>query len=300
LVQADQRGIHTHGLALLPAYVEALGDGRLAASPRITVSDESGVIQLHANRALGQVAGLKAVEKAISASRHRGVVATMLHQTGHLGALGLIALRAAEAGLVAVLMQNTQPLIGLDGSQRPGIGNNPLAFAMPVDGAAPLVFDIAASEVALAKIIECAKTDRPIPFGWALDAAGEPTDDAQRALEGILLPFSSHKGLGLAMMVECFAGSLTGTHPMSQGGIPTEFGAFLLTINPDLVVGRALFDGHVRAWLSRYKASNPAARYPGERAQQMQEDSSKSGVLLPLHLTAALMKLGTELSIPLQ
>jgi LDH2 family malate/lactate/ureidoglycolate dehydrogenase len=126
-------------------------------------------------------------------------------------------------------------MMALRGFKRPAIGNNPLSFAAPVKDRVPFVFDMAASEAAFAKIIEAKRGGKPIPDGWALDKDGNPTADSAKAFEGMLLPVGGAKGMGVAMMLECLAGALTGTDPAKLEGVPglpAAFGGFLMVFDP--------------------------------------------------------------------
>jgi LDH2 family malate/lactate/ureidoglycolate dehydrogenase len=63
---------------------------------------------------------------------------------------------------------------------------------------------------------------RPIPLGWALNQAGEPTTDPQEALDGIILPMAEHKGYALAAMVDMLSGVLTGSGFLSAVHSPYQ------------------------------------------------------------------------------
>lgn len=302
LVDANLSGVDTHGVSRLRPYTDLLRNGHVNPRPRFSCEERAGVFVFDADRGLGQVAGRDAMGRAIEAAERRGTVTMTLSRIGHLGALGHFTAMAAEAGMVALLVQNGPPIMGLPGSLRPGIGNNPLAFSAPVPGRSPIVFDVATSEAAYGKVIEAARAGGTIPDGWALDREGQPTTDAKAALRGTLLPAGGHKGIGLAMLVELLAGSLTGMVPAQarpEGkGMPAYFGAFLLVANPELIVGRTAFDAHLSAWLDHYKGAGPDARYPGEGAAALRVERRRTGVPLGAELAADLAKLGQERGVP--
>lgn len=229
----------------------------------------------------------------------------MIRDSGHLAALGLFVLAAAEQGMIALLCQETPPLMALEGSAGPAIGNNPIAFAAPVAGRAPMVFDMATSIVARGNVLQAARDKTPIPEGWAIGPNGGPTTDPLVALQGAMLPVAGHKGIGLAMMVQILAGSLAASRSAeSAAGFNAtratgnssagNVGAFLMVINPDRVVGRAAFDAHVAQWLAAYaSASGGEARYPGERASLCEAERRQDGIPLTLGAVAELRKVGT-------
>ncbi|MEO5693038.1 MAG: Ldh family oxidoreductase [Usitatibacter sp.] len=296
LVRTNLRGVDTHGLARVPVYIQKLKAGELNARPNVRYEDRNGVMHCYADSGLGQVVAIQAMDAAIERAARAGFVAGLLHDVGHLAALGMFALRAAEAGMIGLVAQSTPPLMGLPGSRGAAIGNNPLAFASPVPGGPPLVFDIAASAVARGNVLAAAREGRDIPEGWAIDGEGRPTTDAKAALAGAMLPMAGHKGIGLAMMVECLAGSLTGATPAAvtgatPGSAPSRVGAFLLVANPALIAGEAEYAAHMAGWLATYKqASGEEGRYPGERAASMERERTARGIPISPALLVELQK----------
>jgi LDH2 family malate/lactate/ureidoglycolate dehydrogenase len=244
------------------------------------------------------------MEHAVALARDHAFVPMVLHEIGHLAALGMFTLRAAEAGNLAFLAQSAPPMMALAGSKGAAIGNNPLSFASPVPRSAPLVLDIAVSGVARGNVLAAAREGRAIPEGWAIDAEGNPTTDANAALAGAMLPMAGHKGIGLAMMVECLAGSLTGATPESvtgakPGSAPARVGAFGFVANPTLVAGREAYEAHVEAWLERYRrATGPEGRYPGQRAASLEVERGRDGIPLPAAVVVELRKVGELTGAP--
>ncbi|MCL4766995.1 MAG: Ldh family oxidoreductase [Hyphomicrobiaceae bacterium] len=304
LVRTNARGIETHGLTRVLVYVQKLGSGEVNAMAAPRLDKRHGLLHYYADGALGQSAGMAAVDAATASVRTRAAVTMIVHEVGHLAALGMFVLRAAEQGMIALLAQSTPPVMGLIGSRGAAIGNNPLAFASPVPDGPPLVFDIAASGVARGNVVMAARAGRPIPEGWAIDEEGRPTTDAEAALRGAMLPMAGHKGIGLAMMVECLAGSLSGAKPAAMtgakaGSAPSRVGAFLTVINPELALGREAYLDSVRGWIGHYKTVSGAdGRYPGERAAQLEAERRRSGIPLPPETVSDLARTGEICSVP--
>lgn len=301
LVRTNLHGVDSHGISRLPAYVAMLRAGEMSIAPQVQVTERAGTLVVDADYALGQVAGPRALRLAIERAATQAVVTVVLRNIGHLGALGAIITPAAEQGCLALLMQNGPPMMGMPGSHAPGIGNNPLAFAAPTGHGAPFVFDMAASEVAFGKIIDAARSRQPLPAGWALNERGEPTTDAAEALRGMLLPTGGFKGVGLAMMVELLAGSLSGVllDRLAPGKtLPRGFGAFLMVINPHLMIGKDAFAAHRDAWIQRYKASASGISYPGERSARVAQERGLKGIPLPPAVVAQLSEFGQGLGVP--
>lgn len=291
LVDTDMHGIYTHGVAQVPFYLGMLERGVTNPRPNIAIEGEGALLRVQSDRALGQVATIRALDAAIVRAKQQGLAAAAISQSGHLGALGYFTRIAAQRGVIAVLMQNGPPLMSLPGAERRAIGNNPISFAAPVSGRAPIVFDVSTSEAAFGKLFAPAARGEPIPEGWAVDKNGAPTTDAREALAGMLLPSGGFKGIGMAMMVELLAGSLTATRPVWGGGL---FGGFLIVIDPAAALAQTMFDSDLATWLDHYEGSAPDARYPGQLAAEKFADAARNGVPLDPALHQKLAEIGEK------
>ncbi len=232
LVRSELRGYATHGMTRLPSYVERLLAQDFNPHANLRHREFPGGVVLDADGAMGQIAGAHAVRLGLQALEQSASVLVAVQSCGHMGALGVYALQAAEAGAMCLVGQRTPPLLAMEGFTGAAIGHNPIAFGCPAEGESPIVFDIACSVAARGHVLLAAARDgRDIPAGWALDAQGPPTTNAKAALEGSLLPMGGHKGIGIAMMVECLAGALAATAASLDAGVamrvPKATGAML-------------------------------------------------------------------------
>ncbi len=317
LLRSDARGVGTHGISRLPAYVQKLHSGEVNSRPNISIHGASGLLTIEADGALGQVAAARALKHGLARLALVPMVLCQLRECGHLGALGLYALAAAEAGAIAVVAQRTPPLVSMPGLAGPVIGNNPLAFACPIAGRAPLVVDMASSVAARGHILLRARTGEPIPEGWAVDGNGVPTTDASAALEGALMPSGGHKGLALAMLVELLAGAMTATpasiHAVqSQPKVATlgavgRQSACILLFNQQALgadhaaQGADLAAQYLRAWSDDYlERGGSKARLPGVRGDQLEKQTRVSGIQIAGSLLAELQQLavGSGIALP--
>ena len=292
LVDTSLRGVDTHGVGLLAGYIDLLERRVTNPRPAVAIERHGAFLKVDADRGLGQVVVGRVLDRLIDMARELGSVTAAIGQVGHLAALGWFAHRAADQGMISLVMQNGPPLMGLPGSTARAIGNNPIAFGIPVAGRPPVIFDVATSEAAYGKILTAATKAEPIPDGWALDKSGRPTLDPHAAIGGILLPSGGAKGIGLAMLVEALAGSLTGTRADYN-----TFGAFLLVVDPAL--GDAHFGEHVAGWLDRYAASGPAARYPGQRSEAIHQQRCRDGIPVADDLWVKLAQVAERTGVPL-
>jgi LDH2 family malate/lactate/ureidoglycolate dehydrogenase len=307
LVRSELRGYKTHGMTRVPSYVERLNAGDFNPRPALSHRAFPGGIVLDADGAMGQVAGPLAVRLGLEALSTSASVLVAVQSCGHLGALGIHALLAAEAGAFCMVGQRTPPLLALEGFNKAGIGHNPIAFGCPVPGHAPLVFDVACSVAARGHILLAAREGRAIPEGWAVDAEGQPTTDAERALGGALLPMGGHKGIGIAMMVECLAGALAATaasldparNDLKGGGAVGRQGGFVWLVKPDAFAGKALFGAYMAQWTDTYLAAGGEdARLPGARGDATEREGRERGIVLPVSIAQELGGLGQRLGIP--
>ncbi len=307
LLRSELRGYKTHGLSRIASYVERLQAGDFNPRPAMRHRSMPGGIVLDADGAMGQVAGPRAVELGLEALASSASVLVVLRECGHLGALGIHALLAAESGVFCAVGQRTPPLLAMEGFTRAAIGHNPIAFGCPVPGADPLVFDIACSVAARGHILLAAREGRPIPAGWAVDEAGAPTTDAARALKGALLPMGGHKGIGIAMMVECLAGALGASEAsldpsrnlLPASGAVGRQGAFFWFVKPSAFTDPTLFARYMAAWTGTYlEAGAGSGKLPGSRGARMEKAGQAQGVEVGPAIAAELARVGGRLSIP--
>lgn len=299
LVRTSLRGVDTHGVSRAPLYAEALLAGTSNPKPDHGGEYRNGILYYRGDRGLGQVIGAAATRQAIGIARDVPVVTCLMDHCGHLAALGAYVLLAAEEGMWAFICQSTSPLMGLPGWKGRGMGNNPLAFATPVPGRPPLVFDMASSVVARGHLREAVREKVAIPEGWAIGPDGEPTTDAEIGFAGAVLPFGGYKGLGVAMFVQCLAGSLIGnSKALATGGGP-EMGAFLMVINPKLAAGDGYADD-VQVWFDRYMAAaGPDGRYPGRRAAESEAERRRDGIPVAPGSWEQMRAISEKLGVPL-
>ncbi len=308
LVRSELRGYATHGLTRLASYTQRLQARDFNPQPNMQHRSFAGGIVLDADGAMGHVAGEFANRLARQALQTSSNVLVAIQSCGHLGALGVYALLAAEAGYFCVTGQRTPPMLAMEGFHGAAIGHNPIAFACPVPGKSPVVFDIACSVAARGHILMAARDGHAIPAGWALDENGHPTTDADAALKGALLPMGGHKGIGIAMMVECLAGALAATEAslaaeanrIPASGAMGRQGAFLWMVNPGAFVQGDLFEAYMTQWIGRYQESGgEAAHLPGWRGAQLETGQRQHGVALPDTLVHELQALGERFAITL-
>src|SRR5882672_121892 len=216
LVTANLMGHDSHGIGMMPRYVEALLEGGLLVNQRPQVKLEAGsLLVLDGGRGYGQTIGLEATRMAIARAKQHGASITALANSHHLGRIGHWAEMAVAEGLVAMHFVNVlsfarvAPFGGADAR----FGTNPVCIGIPLPGEPPFVLDMATSTVAQGKLRVAHNKGAKIPPGWLIDDQGNPTDDPRwgvLAPLGAMVCFGEHKGYGLAVACELLGGALSG------------------------------------------------------------------------------------------
>jgi LDH2 family malate/lactate/ureidoglycolate dehydrogenase len=266
LVDADMRGIPSHGLMLVPMYAERIQAGSVTtATSAEAVTDLGAIAVLDAGNALGILTGDQGMALAIERARQFGIGAVAVRHAFHFGGAFRYVMTAARAGLVGIAAANTRPLMPAPGGAKTVVGNNPLAIGAPTAGPEPIVLDMALSEAALGKIRIAAAEGREIPPTWATDAAGTPTTDPEAAIAGLLLPAAGPKGYGLAFMVDVLTGVLSGgsfgagVKPLySEVDVPNDCAHLFLVIDPAAFGGAEAFAARVDELAAQVTASPTA------------------------------------------
>jgi LDH2 family malate/lactate/ureidoglycolate dehydrogenase len=210
LVTADLEGVFSHGVMLVPMYVDRILNGSVSKrSEGDVVSDRDAAIVIDAGHALGQLTARQAVRLAAARARQLGAAVVAVRNAFHFGTAGRYARLMAEQGCIGIVMSNTRPLMPAPGGAEALVGNNPVAIAMPSAGPHPVEVDMALSATAMGKIRLAAAAGKSIPETWAIDSAGHPTTDPAEAIKGMLLPAAGPKGFGLAFAIDLLCGGLS-------------------------------------------------------------------------------------------
>ena len=214
LVEADLEGLSSHGVLLVEMYLDRLLGGSVSTRENAEViSDQGCSVVLDAGHAFGHLTGDQSIDVAVSKAKQHGVGIVAVRHGFHFGAAGRYAQKAADKDCIGIAMCNTRPLMPAPGGAERVVGNNPVAIAIPSDGAIPIVLDMATSEAAMGKIRLAEKAGASIPTTWAVRDDGSPTTDPKEAIAGMLLPAAGPKGFGLAFIIDLMCGLLSsGTH----------------------------------------------------------------------------------------
>lgn len=273
MIDTDLCGIDSHGVGMLSAYNSWRKMGKLIFDAPITVvNDIPSMALLDGGSGLGHPAGTKAMAMAIDKAKATGVGMVTVRKSNHFGAAGFYAKMALEHDLIGIAMTGTPgaAVVPTFGKQNM-LGTNPIAFAAPTRRNPAFLLDMATSTVAVGKLAISARLGKPIPVGWALDDDGEPTTDAAIARESRRLTpvggtreLGSHKGYGLAAMVEILSSVMSGASivcvEQSKGGdrfIIGDVGHFLMAADPAALRGDDLFQEELDEYIDTLRATEP-------------------------------------------
>ena len=312
LTLADTMGVHTHGTKLLAGYIRKLQGGgyRAKGAPKI-LREGPGWAVVDGDSALGQVGSTFATDLAISKSKTVGIAYVGLKNTGHIGAAGYYAWRAARQGLFGMVVGNDIPSVAAPGSRGAVLGSNPLAWAAPVPDADPILLDMATAAVAGGKVYAARQRGESIPPTWLIGPDGLPTTDGTLyPQQASLAPMAGHKGYGLGLLAELLSGVLPGGaitwqvgswmfDPPSQPSLhnagfivadipaiadPEEYRQAMTRLTteirqtaPATGVARVLLPGD-REWSLRANALEDGIRMPADVREKLAEAAQLAGV----------------------
>ncbi|HEX9853468.1 MAG TPA: Ldh family oxidoreductase [Woeseiaceae bacterium] len=309
LVAADLEGVASHGVMLVPMYVERIRSGSVSLQVAgEIVSDRQTAIVIDAGNVLGQLTARQAVALAASRAQQFGMAAVAIRNAFHFGAAGRYARMLADRGCIGMVMCNTRPLMPPAGGALPVTGNNPIAIAAPANGTFMPEVDMALSAAAMGKIRNAAAAGKPIPLGWATDQEGADTTDPNAAIAGMLLPAAGPKGFGLAFMIDLLCGGLSGGGIGEQvrplfGSLDQPYGSANLFIAIDVghFAELSTVKARVQAMVDKTSGTKRAPGVerifaPGELAHHARS-TSEGGCNLASPTLASLQKTAADLGV---
>lgn len=286
MMAAERDGSHSHGLFRLPAYVAALRSGKMRGDARPTLRRvSSALIRVDGGGGAAPLAHKVGLPALAEAAGEEGVAVLALVRVHHMAALWPEVEYLAQRGLAGFACTTYMPAVAPAGARRKLFGTNPVAFAWPRPGRAPMVFDMATAARAMGDVQMAAKRGEALAPGTGLDAEGMPTTDAARvAGGGMLLPFGGYKGSAIAMMVELLTAGLLHEHFSFEAGEadngdggPPRGGQFVLALAPEVVADGGDWGAHCEAFFARFEALE-GARLPGRRRHENRLDESPRAI----------------------
>jgi len=309
LVCADAWGHASHGVLRVPSYVARLRAGVMRAVTRVDVAVDAGAVAvLDGHDGVGQVIAAAAAREAVQRARTLGASAVAVRNSNHVGCLAYFTRMAAAQGCVALFASNASPAMAPAGGRAARVGTNPWSVAAPAPDGRAIVMDIANTAVARGKIHLARERGTRIPLGWAVDAAGVPTTDPERALAGLVLPMAGHKGYAIAVLLDVLTGVLSGSAIGSEVAGPYQAerrggnGQLFIALDVERFLEPDTFVERVGRLIADVKSA-PAAEaadeilVPGELEDRAAERAARDGVALAERTRRELWRLAGELGV---
>lgn len=264
LIEANLTGHDSHGIGMLPRYVEAYRQSGLVPNQHVrTVLDAGTLLRLDGGAGFGQVIGREAMELGIARALQHGSCIVALGNSHHLGRIGAWAEQATRAGLVSLHFVNViaRSIVAAYGGADARFGTNPFAAGIPLTGRKPVILDFATSMLAQGKTRVAFNKGELVPTDCLLDDHGRPTREPRYAVNppfGAILAFGEHKGYGLALLCELLGGALAaGMTHHSEDATQRRIlnGMLTVLIDPAALADRVAFERETLAFIDWVRAS---------------------------------------------
>ncbi len=291
LVQANLTGHDSHGVIRAPYYIDYVNNDQTRTNQSLSVifqTDSMAIVD--GNFGFGQVIGEQAMQLGIDMAKKHGIATVSLRNSAHLGRIGDWPTMVADAGMASFHFVNTSgygllvaPFGGIDRR----LSANPIAAGVPVEGKKPIILDISTCAIAEGKLKVALNKGVEVEPGCIMDNAGKAiTDPAQFYTDppGVLLPFGGHKGYGLSVIAEMFAGALTGnscSNPDNDQRLLN--GMYSLIIDCDRLPEELGFAAEVQRFIDFVKSARKAPGFdeilmPGEIEEKNRKDREANGI----------------------
>jgi (2R)-3-sulfolactate dehydrogenase (NADP+) len=285
ILDTELSGLEGHGFYWLQYYCTHLRSGKVdgKATPQVeALSDTS--FRVDARHGFAHPAIEAGFKHLIPAAKAHGVAAMGVYNSYNAATLGFHTGYLARAGLLALGATNAVPNLAPVGGKTPIIGTNPISYAVPAPGGEiAFLVDQSATQVAWTAVKRAAEAGERIPLGWALDAEGAPTTDAEAGLAGSMAPAGGVKGFNIGLLVEVLCAALAGGKlGPDQGsftdddGTPIDNGQFFVAFDPGKPSGGG-FDQTITK-LVRSITEQDGARLPNARREANNRQLAKQGI----------------------
>ena len=322
LLNADLRGIDSHGIARLSGYVRLWEAKRINAKPVVKIVHESpSTAVVDGDSGLGLVVAPKAMAIAIEKAKVAGTGWVAVKNSNHFGIAGHHAMMALEHDMIGMAMTNASPLVAPTFSVERLLGTNPICVAIPADTQPPFVADFATTTAANGKLEILQRKNKEAPIGWIQKKDGQPSTNAHELKDGgALIPLGSdrehgsHKGYCLGAWVDIFSAVLSGANygpwvppfvsflnppsdPVGEG-----IGHFFGAMRIDAFRPADEFKKHMDNWITRFRSAKPIegqerVLIPGDPEREISKERLKDGIPVNQKVVEDLKELATRFSL---
>jgi hydroxycarboxylate dehydrogenase B len=336
LVLANLSGHDSHGVGMVPRYVDAVLEGGLFPNTSVKVNLDSGtLLGLDGQRGYGQMVGVEATRMGIARAKKHGSCIVALGNAHHLGRIGHFAEMAVAEGLVSIHFVNvlSRPVVAAWGGGDGRYGTNPCCIGIPVGQAAslagnafagyqadkPFVLDFATSRVAQGKMRVAYNKGEQVPEGYLIDEKGAPTrnpgvvvvsqnpDPTGEVQLGALMPFGEHKGFGLAVACELLGGALCGGgtwHRPADNARAVYNSMLTILVSPEALGTQNIFAQEASCFLDWLKQSpagmgSGGVQTAGEPERAYRAKRMVDGIVVDATTWAELVAAGQKVQVTL-
>ncbi len=303
LVEADARGIPSHGVARVSFYESNIKSGGTdpAGEPEVVYETPLSVV-VDGHRGIGPYVAQFAMDKVMDKARTVGAGFGAVRNANHFGMAGLWAEMASAEGFLGMAFCTTRvSSIPTFGRERI-MGTNPVCFAIPTAGKTDFLLDMATTVVAHGKVEVYERRDKPMPLGWAVDENGRDTTDTHHFQElfrsdqphgghlflgGASEELGGHKGFGLGLLVELLCAGMSQGDWSRDSFKPGHYALsyFFAAIRTDLFGDPDRIAAHVEGILDGVRGSAKAEGHDriyihGEKEAEARARSLDEGVFL--------------------
>lgn len=305
LVEADLRGIHSHGSRAIGRYLTAMEDGKIDSRAQVVTERETAAIAvLNGGMGLGHVAATKAMKLAIRKAKEVGTGTVAVKRSQHFGAASVYAAMAVEAGMIGYCTTSTGPAtVAAYGSHEAATANSAFAWGVPIQSGPPFILDMACATSSWGKIESMGMYGQSLPADWGLDESSQPTTDPSAVKT--MLPSAGARGYGLAFLSSVLAGPLVGARmPIQKTWNVEGEGSehFFYAIDIEQFVDPEKFHKQVDASSTTIRALQPAdgfdkVRLPGELEHERARRWAVDGIPMHREHVSRLVELAKSVSL---
>lgn len=290
MLEADLCGVSTHGIRMLPSYINKLSIGQFSLEDAEIEKKTAAFTKLDCKNAIGAVSATKAVKLAVEGARQAGIHCIFAKNCNTFGPAFYFAEKIASAGMIGLVCCNSPAAMPAHNGLQVMLGTNPLAFACPSQSEGTISLDMATSIVAKSRFEVARVNGTKLPEGWALDCNGNPTTDPLEAIKGFVLPMAGFKGYGIAMMIDILSGFLSGAGYLnkvgkfySQTNDGMNVGQLFVAIDPAQVYDGDFptdMDNYIKTLRSSKAKENTVIALPGDDKVKARKHAIENGIVL--------------------
>lgn len=287
-LEADLCGVHTHGIKVLPAHIDKIINHVYNTNPKMKIEKSGASFSvINGDNSIGPISACYGMKLAINEAKEKGIYYVFSNNNNTLGPAFYYNNLALEQEMIGITMTNSPAAMAPTNGKTKLFGTNPIAISIPAKRENSIILDMATSTVAKSKIKEALDENKRIPLDWATDIQGNPTDDPEKAIKGLILPMSGYKGYGLAMMIDIFAGMLSNATCLDKVGKfygndnCMNVGFTFIAINPKLIYGENFLeevDEYIKKIKNSENVDGKRIMIPGENRIEQREVSLKQGI----------------------